>query len=189
MSAAEMKPRTGAASPSFKARTAGGFYLLAMLAGVFGEFYIRGRAGYLLGLVAVGCFAVVTLLFYGLFKPVSKGLSLLAACSNLVGLAFEALRWNPWHVDVAMIFHAAYCLLIGYLVFNLTFLPRVLGVLIAIAGLSWLTIFLPALARHVAPYNVVAGFLGEGSLMLWLLVMGLNVQRGNERASAAGEHQ
>jgi len=184
-----MKQRSRAASPRLKARIAGGFYLLAILAGTFGEFYIRGRLGYALGLVAVACFAIVTLLFFDLFKAVNKSLSLIAASSNLVGLAMEALRWNPWHLDVAMIFHAAYCLLIGYLVFQSAFLPQVLGVLMAIAGLSWLTILLPTLARQAAPYNMAAGFLGEVLLMLWLLVMGLNAQRWNERASAAGEQQ
>ena len=37
----------------------------------------------------------MTLLLYDIFKPVNRGLSLVAACFNLVGLTCGALRWNP----------------------------------------------------------------------------------------------
>jgi hypothetical protein len=60
----------------------------------------------------------VTLLLYGIFKPVSRGLSLLAASFNLVGLTFGALRWNPRGVDIPVVFDGFYCLVIGYLIFQ-----------------------------------------------------------------------
>ncbi len=160
-------------SPGGKARTAGVFYLLAVLTAVSGESFLRGRLSYAAGLIAVACFVVVTLVLYGIFKPVNGRLASLAAASGLVGLSFEALRWNPWGVDVAMAFHGLYCLLIGYLVFRSTFLPRILGVLMAFAGLAWM---MTLLSQRL----VVCGFLGEGALMLWLLVMGVNVPRWKE---------
>ena len=40
-----MTERTVEASPRFKARMAGSFYVLAVLTAVFGEFFIRGRSG------------------------------------------------------------------------------------------------------------------------------------------------
>jgi hypothetical protein len=89
-------------------------------------------------------------------------------------------------VDIALVFHGFYCLLIGYLIFRSTFLPRILGALMAFAGLAWMTFLLPPLANYLSPYNVASGFLGEGSPMLWLLVMGVHVERWPERASAAG---
>jgi hypothetical protein len=55
----------------------------------------------------------------------------------------------------------------------------------ALAGLGWLTFLSPPLANHLSPYNLVLGFLAELSLMLWLLVMGVNVQRWKEQANAA----
>jgi Domain of unknown function (DUF4386) len=76
-------------------------------------------------------------------------------------------------------------LLTGYLFFKSTFLPQILGVLMAFAGLGWLTFLSPPLANYLSPYILVLGFLAEASLMLWLLVMGVNVQRWKEQASAA----
>jgi hypothetical protein len=172
------------ASPYLKARIAGVFYLLAVMTAVSGESFLRGRLSYAAGLIAVACFVVVTLVLYDIFKPVNRSISLLAAASNLVGLSFEALRWNPRGVDIAMAFHGLYCLLIGYLVFRSTFLPRILGALMAFAGLAWMTTLLsPPLAKYLSPYNVALGFLGEGLLMLWLLVMGVDVQRWKEQVA------
>jgi hypothetical protein len=43
----------------------------------------------------------------------------------------------------------------------------------ACAGLGWL-IFLSPLANHLSAYLKILGFLAEVSMMLWLLVMGVN---------------
>ncbi|HEV7838596.1 MAG TPA: DUF4386 domain-containing protein, partial [Gemmatimonadaceae bacterium] len=79
-------------------------------------------------------------------------------------------------------FFGFYCLLIGYLILRSTFLPRVLGALMAIGGLSWLTFFSPSLTGQLFPYNMAPGIIGEGVLTLWLLAAGLNEQRWNEQA-------
>jgi uncharacterized protein DUF4386 len=76
----------------------------------------------------------------------------------------------------------------GYLIFS-PFLPRFLGVLLAVEGLLYLTnsfaTFLsPVIAAHVFPYLVASG-IPEISLCLWLLVMGVDVPRWEKRASAA----
>jgi Domain of unknown function (DUF4386) len=78
-------------------------------------------------------------------------------------------------------------LLTGYLFFKSTFLPRILGVLMAFAGLGWLTFLSLPLANHLSPCIFAPGILGEGSLTLWLLVIGMNLQRWKGQASAAGE--
>jgi len=185
MSTAEMMRRIAEASPRFKARIAGVLYFLSVLTAEFGEF-VRGRLGFAAGLIAVSGMIAVTLLFYDIFKPVNRSLSLLAASFNLVCLTFEALRLNPRGVDTAMVFHGFYCILIGYLIFRSTFLPRILGVLMTIGGLGWLTFLSPRLANYLSPYNLASGFLGEGSPYLWLLVIGVNVPRWKDRARAAG---
>jgi Domain of unknown function (DUF4386) len=179
-----MMKRIAEASPRFKARVAGVLFLLGLLSAVFGEFFVR-RLEIAADLTAVSSMIIVTLLLYAVFKPVNRGLSLLAASFNLVGLTFGALRWNPRGVDIPVVFDGLYCLLIGYLIFRSTFLPRILGALIACAGFGWLTFLSPPLARHLSPYNLALGILGQGSVMLWLLTMGVNEQRWKEQASPA----
>ena len=187
MNTGAMTERIAKASPRFKARVAGFFYLVSVLTAVSGEVFLRGKVGFAAGLIAVACYVVVTLALYDIFKPVNRSLSLLAAFFNLVGLTFEALRLDPHGVNIALVFHGLYCLLIGYLTFRSTFLPRILGALMAFAGLAWLTNLSPSLAKYLSPYNVACGFVGVASLMLWLLVMGVNVQRWNAQASVVRE--
>ena len=88
-----MTERIAEASPRFKARIAGVFYLLTFLSGAF-SLVAGGRL--VANLIATACYVPVTLLFYGLFKPVNRSLSLLAACFGLVGCAFGAL--GPFHL-------------------------------------------------------------------------------------------
>ena len=198
--------RTSTMSPLFKARTAGFFWLMTFLTGGFamfvgGSFIVPGEAtataanilahessfrlGVAANLIATACYVAVTALFYELFKPVNRILSLLAAFFSLVGCAIGALtlfHLAPFHIS-PLVFFGFYCLLIGYLIFRSTFLPRILGALMAFGGLGWLTFLLPQLANYLFPYNLAPGILGEGSLTLWLLVIGVNVPRWEEQAS------
>jgi len=92
-----MMGRTAEESPSFKARIAGAFYLLNILTGALALF-VKGRLSFAAILVAALCYIVVTLLFYGIFSPVNRSLSLLA-----VPLALSAPfissppRSTPWY--------------------------------------------------------------------------------------------
>jgi hypothetical protein len=149
-----MMKRIADTSPRLKARIAGALYLLSFLTAAVSELFARGRLNFAGGFIAVLGMVVVTLLLYDIFKPVNRGLSLLAAFFALVGLAFEALRLQPGGVNLAIVFAGFYCLLIGYLIFRATFLPRVLGAL------------------------------AEMSVFLWLLLMGVNAQRWNGLGSA-----
>jgi hypothetical protein len=244
-----LEPRTGdsqvteriaEASPRLKARIAGVVYLLTFVTGALSNAFIPGLVGgdaaatvthimthqtsFWLGfaffvLVDV-TYIVVTALFYDLFQPVNRRLSLLAAFFGLVGLAVQAVAcilllvpivllggaqslsvfsMNQLHAPAyvsfslfhlcfgfANVFFGCYCLLIGYLVFRSTYLPRILGVLMAFAGVGLLTFLVPPLASSLSPYNLALDILGEASLTLWLLVMGVNAERWIERTRAAG---
>jgi hypothetical protein len=185
MSATVTMERIAEVSPRFKARMAGVLYLLSVLTAAFTELFARGRLNIAGGLIAVAGMVGVTLLVYGLFKPANKSLSLLAAFFGLVGLTFEAIRWQPHGMNIAIVFAGFYCMLIGYLIFRSAFLPRFLGILMAFAGLGWVTYLSPLLVNYLSPYNLAVSLLAEVSVFLWLLVMGVNVQRWNEQASAA----
>ena len=149
-----------------RARIAGAFYLLVFVTGGL-SLAVRGGVGAAAGMVAGLLYIVVTWLFYDLFKPVNRGLSLLAACVSIIGIAVgPVLTANPLPV------FGVYCLLIGYLIFKSTFLPRALGVLMAFAGLGWLTFLSAPLTNFLTPYNFAPGMFGEGALTLWLLIKG-----------------
>jgi hypothetical protein len=240
MSTAVMIGRIAEGSPRPSARITGVVYFLYFLTAVLGEFFLKGmvvdgdaaatannllahqplfRLGLATGLIATACYIAVTALFYGLFKPVDRSLSLLAAFFGLVGCAITAfgslfqlaplvvlggapylsvfnveqlqalalmfLKLNAQTANICLVLFGFYDLLIGYLIVKSTFLPRFLGVLMALAGLGWLTFLYPPLANSLSPYILVLGFLAELLLMLWLLVKGVNVQRWKEQASAA----
>jgi hypothetical protein len=173
------------------ARITGIVYFLYFLTAVFGEFFLKGmvvegdaaatannilaqqplfRLGLATGLIATACYIAVTALFYGLFKPVNRSLSLLAAFFGVVGcaitaigslfqlaplvvlggaqylsvfnveqlqaLAFMFLKLNTQTANICLVIFGFYDLLIGYLIYRSTFLPRFLGVLMALAGLG-----------------------------------------------------
>ena len=186
-----MMERIAEASPRPRARITGIVYLLYFLTAVSAEVFV-GRSRLVLydavNLIAYAFYIAVTLLFYYLFKPVNRNLSLLAAFFSLLGCANDVLSFlnvAPYKIS-SLVFFGPYCLLIGYLIFRSTFLPRILRVLMAFAGLGWL-VFLSPLANHLSTYLKVLGFLAEASLMLWLIVKGVNVQRWKEQASAASE--
>jgi len=83
------------------------------------------------------------------------------------------------------VFFGFYCLLIGSLIVRSTLLPRVLGVLMMIGGLGWLTFISPALSKSLTPYNMAPGIIGEGVPTVWLLAFGVNTQRWREQAAGA----
>jgi len=64
--------RIAKGSPGFKARVAGVFYPLNMVTGAL-ALLVSGRWSFAALLIATACYLVVTLLFYGLFKPVNRG--------------------------------------------------------------------------------------------------------------------
>jgi hypothetical protein len=188
-----MIKRIAEASPRFKARMAGVLYLFSILTAALMELLVSGRLDFAAGLIEVSGMVAVTLLLLDIFQPVNRSLSLIAASFNLLGVALEALRWNPQGVNIGIVFHGFYCLLIGYLIFRSNFLPRILGALMAFAGLGWLTFLSMPLANYLSPYNLASGFLGEGWVFLSLLVTGCERsttegagQRGGEMAMVNG---
>jgi hypothetical protein len=106
--------------------------------------------------------------------------------AQLQALALMFLRLNAYAFGIYLVFFGFWCVLIGFLIFKSTFLPRILGVLLAIAGLGWVTYLSPPLARYLFPYIAGASALGEIPLLLWLLVVGLNDQRWKEQARLIG---
>jgi len=105
---------------------------------------------------------------------------------QLQSLALIFVKWDGQASNVYLTFFGFCCILGGYLIYKSTFLPRILGLLLAMAGLGYSTYLWPPLANYLYPYNLALG-IGELLLGLWLLVFGVNTERWKEQAHAARE--
>src|SRR5580704_5682568 len=141
--------------------------------------------------ILVGCAiqALASLLYLAPLLILQGGGSVSAFTpEQLQALALLFLKLNQYAFNIDLVFYGMWCVLTGYLIFKSTFLPRILGVLLAIGGLRYLTYLYPPLAYYLfVPYITVAAALGEIPLELWLIVRGVNGQRWKEQASAAFE--
>src|SRR5919202_1484588 len=119
----------------------------------------------------------------------AQGVHALTA-DQMQALVYAPLRLQTFGYDIQQVIYAGYLLAAGYLVFRSTFLPRVIGILLAIGAASYLiysfaSFLEPEFAARLVPYIQLPSLVGEGSLCLVLLVIGVNVQRWRGQASAA----
>jgi uncharacterized protein DUF4386 len=103
------------------------------------------------------------------------------AASQLQGAANILLRTAP-RFGGEDVWFGFQILSVGYLVARSHFIPRAIGVLLVLGGLSFVvtsfTNFVsPALGDRLAPLLLSIVLVGESSLALWLLVRGVNVQQ------------
>jgi Domain of unknown function (DUF4386) len=111
-----------------------------------------------------------------LFAPpvLLKGAPFVTAfkADQLQAIALVSLKLYEQVFFTTMIFFGFHCLLIGYLIYRSTFLPRIVGALMAIAGLCYLTygfatVLSTAVAARLFTYLLPLGLPGELSLTLW----------------------
>lgn len=108
--------------------------------------------------------------------------------AQLQSLAYVFVKLHSLAYIVALIFFGFYCALLGYLVYRSGYLPRTVGVLLAIAGVSYLinsfaNILSPPLADALSSFILLPTLIGEASLTLWLVIFGLDARKWDERAA------
>jgi hypothetical protein len=101
-------------------------------------------------------------------------------------LALLMLDLSKQAFDIYLVFFGLWLALTGYLIVRSTFMPTVVGVLAACAGLCYLTLLVPPLAGYLYPWYLAPDAIGEPVLMLWLLTVGLNPGRWLQQAGQAG---
>lgn len=150
--------------------------------------------------------------FVGLAGSVVSAATLVAALAPLVllgqasylaafgqeqldSLAMIFMRVQALGSNLGFVFFGCYCVLLGLLVWRATFMPRVLGVGLALAGTAWLINSVASLlglpfAAALSPYALAVGALGEMAFTLWLLVRGVNDTAWHEQAATVAHvHQ
>ena len=186
-------------SPALLARTAGVLYLIIFIVAPSGAATATAPRM----LVTLLCDTGVAFVFYALFRPVSRNLAMLALLFRLFFVALMTLDALNYFGAIDL-FHTArfaqvfdtverlslvpfgvHCLLIGYLIYRSGFLPRFLGVGMALAGLTYVNFVYPWLVHVAFPYILIPGGVGEGLLTLWLLAAAVDGRRWAENAGAA----
>lgn len=94
------------------------------------------------------------------------------------------LHWQVF--SLSFLFSGVQCMLLGWLIFRSTFLPKTIGVLMAVAGLSLLsdglaTIISPNFENTLSTVALPLDLLGEGALALWLLIVGVNAAKWEQQ--------
>jgi len=136
-----------------------------------------------LRLVAIAVQAVAVLNLAAALFPLGNAAYLNAFTpEQLYALARLAIRSHSYGYSLALLFFGSCFLVHGRLIFRSGFLPQVLGILIQVAGVCYLTnslaLFLaPAIADRIFPAILLPSFVGELSLCLWLLVKGVNAEK------------
>jgi len=173
-------------------------------------------------LILGACDIAIALIFYELFRPVSRRLALLAAFFRLVfvaiananvlnhfapllllssakdlsaftpaqlqALAHAFLRFRTLGLDIALVFFGFHCVIAGVLIVRSTFLPRILGLLLAIGGAGYIanifvTVLPTVVAGHLFPYVMLPAGAAELLLSLWLIVIGVNAAKWQKQAA------
>ena len=227
--------RAGTTSIQTYARIAGVLFLISMVAGGIGEFYVPStlivsadatatarnviahnslfRMGFATYLVEAVCDIALSLVMYILLKPVRRDLALLAAFFGLVStavfavaelfyfaptfilggadylntfspdqlntLALLSLKFYTYGAGVFMVFYGIATGLRAYLIYRSGYLPRFLGILLAVAGLGFIiNNFILVLApAYTSDFLLIPVSIAVLSLTLWLLVKGVDVEK------------
>jgi hypothetical protein len=139
------------------------------------------------GLVSTALFGVAEL-FYFMAPIILGGTDYLKTFSpdQLNALAMLSLKIYGYGGGIFMVFYGVAALLRGYLIFRSGYLPRALGVLLALAGVGFITknlalVLAPAYASDAL---LLPMFLAGVSLTVWLLVKGVDVSKWEAKVAA-----
>ena len=102
--------------------------------------------------------------------------------NQLATLSLLFLNIQSLGYGIGLVFFGFYCILIGYVIYRTNAIPKIIGVLYAVAGICYLinsfTMFLSkGFANPLFIYLAIPIFIGELSLCLWLLIKGIDTSK------------
>jgi hypothetical protein len=103
--------------------------------------------------------------------------------NQLATLSLLSLNIQAQGYAIGLVFFGLYCLIVGYVMYKSNFLPKIFGLLYAIAGWCYLvnsfTMFLSkGFENPLFIYLAIPIFIGELSFCLWLLIKGVDTSKG-----------
>jgi hypothetical protein len=173
------------------------------------------RMSIVANIIATVAYIGAALYIYYLLAPVNRHASALAALFGIIGCATSALTFAlqlaPFAIlrstveeaetwarmfltlsvtgsRISFLFFGLHVFLVGALILRSPYMHRLVGYLMLLGGLGWLTyamsyLLAPSFARFLVPYILLPGMIGEGSLIVWLLAKGVNVERWTEEVA------
>jgi hypothetical protein len=202
----DMADTTGTVRPEARARIAGLCYLGVIAGGLFTQGIVQGtlihpddatataraiaehetlwRWGLAVHLLYLLPALTVTVLLVEIVHPVHATLARLALATGLTSVAVEAgnllqlaVLLFSYGFGLALAFFAGFCVLVGVLLMRSLLVPRILGLLMVVAGACYLLntlalLLSPTLADRIFPEILLPCLLAELSLALWLTARG-----------------
>jgi hypothetical protein len=108
--------------------------------------------------------------------------------AQLQAWSYFTIELHEYGFGIGLIFFGGVCLVEGHLIRTSRYLPRLIGVLMQIAGACYLInsfalLLAPDFEAHLFPAILMPCLVAELSLALWLLIKGVNVAEWHKRAS------
>jgi hypothetical protein len=112
------------------------------------------------------------------------------SAEQLQDLSYLSLRVHGEIYDIMLFLFGVHCLLVGWLIAHATFMPRIFGWLMMIAGICYIFNMIAGVlaadfARTLYPWILLPALLAEFGLTLWLLIMGVNAEKWREQAATS----
>jgi hypothetical protein len=109
--------------------------------------------------------------------------------AQLQALSYLSLKLHDQGYEIGLVFFGVDCVLIGILILRSTFLPRILGAVVALAGLCYLVnsfadFLAPLLSAQFGMWLLLPCALAEYGLILWLMIVGVNAAQWNAQAAS-----
>lgn len=138
----------------------------------------------------------VSKLFLLMVDPVLRdtGYAAVFEPGQIYALADLMLTAHDISFHIALIFFGLACLLLGRLIFRSGYLPKFVGILMGLAGVCYLVatfgaLFAPSFGQAISPWILLPVLIGEATLCLWLLLMGVDRKRWQAQTEAGGSGQ
>lgn len=108
---------------------------------------------------------------------------------QIYSLTNFAIKSHSFGYGISLLFLGCCFLIHGFLIFKSGFLPKILGILIQIAGLGYLAnsitlILAPELTAWTFPIIILPVIIAETSLGLWLLIKGVDIKKWESMQSS-----